>query len=587
VRAAACGDCDSRAFRPYGRQDSGGLSIVKRTASQQARAIGEALSEAHGLVRDGYLPAAEKVLRTILAVDPAHTESLHQLGLVLRDQERPDEAIAVLAAAAKTSRDAAILNDLGMILGAVGRGEDALKVYAAALAIADGEPAILTNRGKTLALLGRLDEALASHDMALARAPNHVNALYNRGNVLLALKRHAEAVASYDRALAIKPDLGPAFSNRGNANQALGLNREALSDYERAHALMPDDNQVGCNLGLALHNLNRDQDALRAYADVLGRNPAAAAAHYNAAIALLRQGDFKRGWREYEWRWRCAFFQPMVRELPAPLWLGAEDLAGRRILLHGEQGFGDMIQFLRYVPLVKQRGATVILDVPPELASLARSVSGVDEFTVPGQPLPGFDLHCPLLSLPHAFGTEIDSIPASIPYLEAAPERSAKWDERLRAMARPCIGLVWSGRSTHVNDLHRSLAFEVLKPLFDACQGSFVSLQIEIRDSDQPAVAAQPRLLSLGAELADFADTAATIAALDLVITIDTSVAHLAGALGKPVWIMLPWSADFRWLHDRDDSPWYPRARLFRQPAPGDWTNVIAQIARELSARFG
>ena len=346
-----------------------------------------------------------------------------------------------------------------MILTAVGRGEDALRVYAAALAIAEGEPAILTNRGKTLAQLGRLDEALASHDMALARAPHHVNALYNRGNVLLALKRHAEAVASYDRALAIKPDLGPALSNRGNANQALGLNREALSDYERAHALMPDDNQVGCNLGLALHNLNRDQDALRAYAEVLKRDPAAAAAHYNAAIALLRLGDFKRGWREYEWRWRCAFFQPMVRNLPAPLWLGAEDLAGRRILLHGEQGFGDMIQFLRYVPLAKQRGATVILDVPPELAALAHSLRGVDEFAVPGQPLPGFDMHCPLLSLPHAFGTEIESIPAEIPYLDAPPDRKAKWDERFRAMARPRIGLVWSGRSTHVNDRQRSIAF--------------------------------------------------------------------------------------------------------------------------------
>ena len=388
-------------------------------------------------------------------------------------------------------------------------------------AIADGEPAILTNRGKTLAQLGRLDEALASHDMALARAPNHVNALYNRGNVLLALKRHAEAVASYDRALAIKPDLGPALSNRGNAKQALGASTaRRLSDYERAHALMPDDNQVGCNLGLALHNLNRDQEALHAYAEVLKRDPAAAScALQRGASRCCGWATIKRGWREYEWRWGCAVFPAYGAKFAgATVARRRRTCAGRRILLHGEQGFGDMIQFVRYVPLVE--GSAAHGDsrkCRPELAALTQSMSGVDEFvSAVAQPLPGFDLHCPLLSLPHAFGTEtgIHSGRRSL-ISTAPPDRNAKWDERLRALGATAhrAGLV-RPRRHHVNDWHRSIAFGTLQPLFAACKGSFVSLQIDVRDSDQPKRSPRSRaLLSLGAELADFADTAAAIAA--------------------------------------------------------------------------
>jgi tetratricopeptide (TPR) repeat protein len=559
---------------------------VQRTSQKhKSRALSQALSEAQTLVAEGHAAAAEKVLRMIIAAEPTHAESLHRLGLVLRDQQRLDEALAALVAAARCNQhDPAVLNDLGMLLTAMGRSSEALTVYNAALTVAGNEPAILSNRGNALAQLGRLQDALADQERALAREPKYFNALYNRSNMLLKLRRFSEAIAGYDRVLEINPDFGPAFNNRGNAKLASSCEREALVDYERAAALLPDNEEVGCNVGIGRYNLNRDKDALAAYTQVLSRNPASAIAHYQSALSLLRLGDFQSGWQEYEWRWGCPFFQPMLRKLPAPLWRGRDDLTGKRILLHGEQGFGDMMQFVRYVPLVKARGATVILEIPPELASLLRSVVGVDEFVVHGEHLPGFDFHCPLLTLPLSLQTDVATIPAAVPYLSVLPDRCAHWLERIGSLKGPRIGLVWSGRATHARDHSRSLAFTTLAPLLTASGGSFVSLQVETRDADRAALDAQSQILSLDGELRDFGDTAAVIAHLDLIIAVDTSVAHLAGALGKPVWILLPWSPDFRWLHQREDSPWYPSARLFRQPKIGDWTSVINRVATELSA---
>jgi tetratricopeptide (TPR) repeat protein len=494
-----------------------------------------------------------------------------------RDRDAADH----LAASVKANpRNAAIWSNYGMVLAALGRHHEALAAYDRALVLAPREPSILANRGNALTALGRIALALASYDRALSIAPDHVNALYNRGNVWLAQRQFADAIVHYDRVLVLKPDLAPALNNRGNARRMLGRHDLAVEDYQRAAQLAPGDVEVLSNLGTALHSLDRHHDALAALDAAIVRAPNHALAHYNAALVLLHLGAFRRGWQEYEWRWSTPFFAPQRRSFATPQWRG-EDIAGRTVLLHSEQGFGDTIQFLRYVPLAAGRGAHVIIEVPRELADLAGTIPGVHRMIVRGDPLPPFDLHCPLLSLPLAFATGLEGIPSQTPYLAAPPARVAQWRDRIDAVGRPRIGLVWSGRSSHPNDASRSIPFASLGPLFATGNRSFVSLQSEIREADRDAIAAS-RLIRLPHPFADFADTAAVIASLDAVVTVDTAVAHLAGALGRPVFILLPWASDFRWLLDRADSPWYPTARLFRQPTPGGWESAIARVAEEI-----
>ena len=323
-------------------------------------------------------------------------------------------------------------------------------------------------------------------------------------------------------------------------------------------------------------------------------------ARWNLAITRLLHGDFRRGWREYEYRWLDPSAEP--RDFRAPLWLGEEPLAGKTILLHAEQGFGDTIQFARYAALAAERGAKVILEVQAELKTLMSRMEGVaailgqpDERTqgsrIDGAPvplaaeqdLPPFDCHCPLLSLPLAFKTDLDTVPARIPYLRAEPERVRRWQTRLAQRRSPLIGLAWAGNPFHWQDRHRSIAFNFLAPLLSEPL-SFVSLQKAVPDADAKRMTDLPNLMHLGDEIADFDDTAAIIASLDLVVTIDTAVAHLAGAMGKPTWILLPHAPEWRWMLDREDTPWYPTARLFRQKSRGDWESVIERVRASLSA---
>jgi tetratricopeptide (TPR) repeat protein len=544
-------------------------------------ALARALENANGHYRAGRLAEAERAYRAVLALEAAHADALAQLGLILHARGRHQEAADHLAASVKVNpRNAVTWSNYGMVLAALERHDQALVAYERALILAPREPSILANRGNALTSLGRLTEALASYDKALAIAPDHVNAHYNRGNALLAQRRFAEAIANFDRVVALKPDFMPALNNRGNARRLSGRHAPALEDYQRAAQLAPGDPLVLANLGTALHSLNRHREALAVLDAAIAASPDHALAHNNAALVLLHLGEFRRGWQEYEWRWETPFFAPQRRNFTAPQWRG-EDIAGRTILLHAEQGFGDTIQFVRYLPLVAARGARVIIEVPRELADLVRTVAGEYQVSLRGEPPPRFDLHCPLMSLPLAFATELSHIPyAQRPYLAVPPDRIARWHDRTAHAGRPRIGLAWSGRQGHDNDAHRSVPFARLAPLFAAGDRSYVCLQSEIRDSDRDAVA-QSRLIRL--PFADFADTAAVIASLDAVVTVDTSVAHVAGALGKPVLLLLPWACDFRWLLERTDSPWYPTARLFRQPAPNDWASAIEAVAQAIA----
>ena len=443
------------------------------------------------------------------------------------------------------------------------------------------------NRGSALHALKRFEEALASYDRALALRPDYAEARYNRGNVLHALKRFEEALADYEHALALRPDYVEALANRGVTLHELKRFEEALASHDRALAVRPDYADAFVNRGVTLHELKRFEEALASYDRAIALRPDYAQAHFNEAVCRMLIGDFDRGWQKLEWGWETEELKNAKRTFSQPLWLGSDEIAGKTVLLHGVHGFGDTIQFCRYVPHVVERGARVILEIQEPLRELMGTLPGAAQIVSRGEPLPDFDLHCPLLSLPLALGTRLATIPAQTPYLRASPQAVMDWNARLGPRHRPRIGLAWSGRPEHNNDRNRSMRLSTLLSPLAGFDATYVSLQREVREDDAPVLQGRSDILHFGEELKSYADTAALIANLDLVISVDTSVAHLAGALAKPVWILLPFIPDWRWLLDRDDSPWYPTARLFRQDETRSWDSVMARVHAALDNHLG
>ncbi len=545
------------------RPDSAGALYNRGNALRQLKRLDEALAS----------------YDSALALQPNHAEILCNRGNTLHELQRFDEALASYdRALALQPHYAGALYNRGNTLHELKRFDEALASYDRALALQPDHARALGNRGDSLRQLKRFDQALASYDRALVLRPDHVETLCKRGMTLHDLKRFDEALASYDRALALRPDQAEAFSNRGAALHELRRYDEALASYDRALALRLDHAEALRNRGATLHKLKRFDEALASYDRALAVEPDHAEAHFNKALLRLLKGDFAVGWREYEWRLKTERRLSSERNFTQPRWLGETAIEGKTILLHSEQGFGDTIQFCRYVPLVAERGARVLLEAPAPLKDLMASLVGAAEVICAPDKPPYFDLHCPLLSLPLAFGTRMESIPAYVPYLTARRESLRGWDITLGSKRRLRIGLAWSGKPRPAN---RSIELRSLLPLLDL-GADFVSLQKHVRADDATVLQERSDLVHLGDKLDTFADTAALIANLDLVISVDTSVAHLAGALAKPVWVLLPFLPDFRWLLDREDSPWYPTARLFRQNTPGDWPGVISRVVAEL-----
>ena len=427
---------------------------------------------------------------------------------------------------------------------------------------------------------GRIEPAAEIYSRALALAPTNLDIHNNLGVALRALGKPEAAAAMYRRGIALHPRAPGLRSNLGNVYRDLGDFEQAEACHREALRLSPGSAESAYNLGLVLRDRGRLADAIAAFDVALAKVPNNPDYHFDRAIALLLQGDLTRGFAEYEWRWQLA--RVPKRSFAKPRWDGGP-LAGKRILLHQEQGFGDTIQFVRYAPAVKALGGTVIVECRPELARLIATAPGVDRVAIADAPLPEVDVVAPILSLPAIFKTTPATIPNHGPYL-AKPEISAF------RLARPAgirltIGLVWAGRPTHGNDVRRSMPF---LPLLDLAARPDVRLYSLQKDKSAALIeaGAQALVTDLAPRLGDFADTAAALADLDLVITVDTAVAHLAGAMGRPVWVMLPYAPDWRWILGRDESPWYPTMRLFRQTAPGDWTGVVARIRAELDARL-
>lgn len=591
--------------------------------ARKRRLIESILNNAHALQESGNLDDAEQLYKTVLAKDSGNAGALANLGLIYlqRNDLEKGQKILELSLSNNPFQFDALCNRAGALF-LLKRHEEAMVCFDQALAIDSSNADLHFNRGKALKCIGRIEDALQSTDLVLARNSDYLEKfefLTFRAELFHSLNRYQEALNDLDRAILIEPRRADVhmFNNRGIVLRLLGRNEESLVSHEQAIALEPTFAQAHLNCGVVLRNLGRDheamacfnraiaikpdysdayvyrgnmlselglyQESLESQRQALEFEPKFPEARFNCSLLLLILGDYIEGWRLYEKRWETKEFHAARRIFNQPLWLGKENLAGKTILLHAEQGFGDAIQFCRFAGTVKGLGAKVILEVPSRLVSLISTLDGNDAPIVVarGDALPYFDYQCPLMSLPFALGTTLDSIPRPEGYLAADPALTTEWRDKLGASGRKKIGLVWSGSAQNKNDYKRSLPLEALMPLLEL-DFDFHVLQKEITPNDKEL------LLRSGAKLhendqRDFADAAALVALMDLVISVDTAVAHLAGAMGKPVWIPLPFVPDFRWLTERSDSPWYQSARLYRQERPGDWQGVIAKLIQSLN----
>jgi tetratricopeptide (TPR) repeat protein len=504
--------------------------------------------QALALFRSGRLAEAKRIARRILADQPKHAQALHLLGAASSQQ---------------------------------GNHTEGLRFIEAAMQIEEQSASIHNSRGNVLAALQRFDEAVASFDKAIALKSDFAEPFCNRGGALQQLQRFDEALASYDKAIGLKPDSPEAFYNRGLALGELNHFDEALASYDKAIALAPDYAEAFCSRGAALLALKRLDEALASYDKAIALKPDYADAYMNRALVRLLQGRYHEGWTDNEWRWQVKDFSSKRPNIKAPIWRG-ENLSERQLLVFGEQGFGDVIQFVRFLPLLAERKCKITFLAAAKLISLLRLSIEQTEIVSKLSGVENFDFQVPLLSLPLAFNTRLETIPSKTPYLVASPERVKLWEERLPESRALRVGLGWAGNPNFSTDRSRSIGLPRLLPLLSVPGVQFISLQKDLRSGDEELLRQYPQVIHVGDKLDDFSDTAAVMSLLDLVISSDTAPVHLAGALGRPVWVLLRHVPDWRWLLDRDDSPWYPSARLFRQPAAGDWDSVVAKVIEAL-----
>ncbi len=555
--------------------------------------------------RSGRARQAERACTRILDCHPGHAGAWHLLGLMAAESGRMAMGAGLIAKAIELGGpEAPWCLHLGMILEHEQNFPGALACYRQALEASPEDFATAFRMGTLLVRCGDYEEAIERFRQAVRTKPDFVDAWFNLGVVNSMASRVGEAISAYRRAIELNPQAAKAHNNLAILFQANGRLEEAAAGYETALRHEPDYVEARYNLGLlcqqqdrltdataayrrvlqtapqhieAFNNLgntllalNRPVEAREAYRNALAVDAANTESIWNLGVADLLLGNFEEGWRNYEWRFKQP--QKTRRFSEHPRWQG-EPLEGKRLLLWAEQGLGDTIQMIRFAEAIQRAGGKVILECPPVLVKLLEPVVGIDEIVPRGGAVPAFDVHLPLMSLPNVLGVDAQALPGRISYLSAYPERAGVWRTRLESYAYPRVGLVWSGNPNHANDRNRSMDPALLRPLL-AEPGSFFTLQ--------PDAAPLDGMMSLGEMLTDFSETAAAISAMDLVISVDTSVAHLAGALGRPVWTLLPHAPDWRWMLDRTDSPWYPSMRLFRQETRGDWAGVVSRVIEEL-----
>ncbi|KAA0598590.1 tetratricopeptide (TPR) repeat protein [Azospirillum lipoferum] len=566
----------------------------------------------------GRLAEAEDIYRRILGADPEYADALELLGVLAAQTGRLAEATRCLRlAVALRPEGAGGLSNLAGVEQSSGALALAVRLYGRALRLLPDLADAHASRAGALRRLGQALPALTATGLALALAPDHADALANRAAALLscgepitaehcarrslrlnprsavthatlaaalaAQRRWAEAESAARDSLALDRSTAEAWEVLGSVLARLARFPDSLDAFAMAERLHPGPS-LSAARGTALIAMARPAEAAADFERALADRPQDAGLHWNLGFARLMAGDYEGGWPEFDWRRHDDRAEPPWRRLNQPTWRG-EPLNGRTILLYAEQGLGDTLQFLRYVPLVAARSGRVVLEVQRPLLPLLEPLPGVEgavQVVARGDPLPSFDLECPLMSLPRAFDTGLDGVPADTPYLRPDPARVARWRDRLGPHAALRVGVVWAGNPRFPADAERSPKLAGLRGLFDVPGCCFYGLQMGPGRADLADRILPDSFSDLGAEIADFADTAAIMANLDLVVSSCTGPAHLAGALGLPLWLALPFSPDWRWLTGRDDSPWYPTARLFRQPAPGDWPAVAGRMAAEL-----
>ncbi len=546
------------------------------------------LSRGMALHQEGRLAEAEKLYREILRQSPKRFDALYLLGIAALAAGKFQRAIDLIDRSIRQNPafPPAWCNK-GLALAQLARHAEALASFEQALSLDPGFAEAWYNRGISLHALARAQDAVASFDKALAIRPDDADALNNRALPLIGLGRHAEALASLDKALSLNPDFAEAHTNRGNAFIGLKRPADALASFDRALAINPALAEAWCNRGDALHDLNRPDDAEASFRQALVRKPDLAEAHFGLSLTLLALGRYDEGFRRHEWRKKRAIPEG-ARSFPQPVWLGGKTIQGRTLFIHPELFLGDMINMCRYAPLAEAKGAKVILAAQDPLRRLLRSLSPALTIIGEHESPPRFDFHCPLMSLPLAFGTIPGTVPAAVPYLHPDPALTAAWKDRLGGHGFR-IGICWQGSAA-------SVVMDRTFPLIRFCEIAkmpdvrLISLQtgegcgqlaglpegMQVESYDEPGPALRP-----------FEDTAAMMANLDLVITADTAIAHLAGALGRPTWIALKQVPDWRWGLQGDTTPWYPTVRLFRQTNGNDWTSVFDAIRAALGKRSG
>lgn len=518
-----------------------------------------------------------------IELSPDYADAYNNRGTVLKKLGRLEDALANFDRAVALKPDYIdAYNNRGITLKALQRPDEELANYDQELIFKPDDINLQFKRANALKLLHRFDEALISYERVIAHDPKFTSAHFNRGYVLSQLKRHEEALVSFEHALALKPTHTEALLCIGNALGELNRFEDAISSYDRALAIKPEFAEALLNKGNALGKLKRHDEALINFNRAIEIKPDYASAHWNKALLKLLRGEYLEGWQLYEWRREKEDIKHHYTHFNQPLWLGDEPLQGKTILIYSEQGYGDTINFCRYIPLVEKLGAHVVVATHHALSSLISTLKGSFTIVNHGESVSAPDFQCPMMSLPLVFKTTLETIPASIPYLFADPLKKELWNKKLGKKTKPRIGLAWSGNIGYQNDHHRSLSLKhlsaVLKLPFE-----FHSLQKDYRTTDLETVNELGLINHHQANLKDFSDTAALIDNMDIVISVDTSVAHLAGAMGKNVLILLPENPDFRWMLDKTDSPWYPTARLFRQPQANDWESVVINLTQYLN----
>ncbi|MBM3564827.1 MAG: tetratricopeptide repeat protein [Alphaproteobacteria bacterium] len=561
------------------------------TEESEAGGFDSRLVRGRELHRAGRVTEADAIYAELAAIDRNHPDLLFLLGIRAHQSGRHEEAIGLIEQAiARNGSRGDFWRNLATIRNVAGDRVGALQAAERAVGL-DGTSADAWGLFGALLLTAgnRRDEAETALRRAVSLDPAHVEARSDLAVLLVRSGRFHEAEGMFRGLLADRPGFAPGWHNWAYALWEEGRSEEALAAIGRACELSPDTGEYEIMRGMILQGLGRIDEATALYRDLIAHDPAYAEAHWSLARALLLKGRCEEGWREHEWRWRRGEMAAYRREWPMPQWDGSP-LGGRSIVLHAEQGLGDAIQFMRYVPLVRSAGAgRIILECEKKMHALFAAIKDIDQLIETGAPFPRADAHCPLLSLPLAFGTTLETIPAPVRYLAADSRRVADWAKRLATLPRPRVGLCWQGNPNFKADKLRSVPFAALEPFLRDARASFVRLQKNAGEN-HPAnsewvgrIAAFPDM-DQGPDA--FADTAAIMENLDLIVTSDTAVAHLAGALGRPVWMLTAFAPDWRWLLGREDSPWYPSMRLFRQTRPAAWSDAVGRLIASFAQVF-